>query len=199
MTFNIKSLEEVELEYIKSIAVPGVKPQKQFFLCPVGLVGAGKTTVTKPIAEAFDMVRVSTDELRKLLKEAGHGYEQISNIIFKIITGYIKDGYSIAFDMDCGNPDIKKILEPIAKDINAKIIWVHIDTPEEHIFDKFRKHPPTWLADNPQAMIDNYHRQKEKRIRENIAFDFFYTFDTSRADIKEQIKDCCSKIEAYLG
>ena len=38
-------------EYRKNTVVYKQKPARQFFLCPVGLVGAGKTTVLKPIAE----------------------------------------------------------------------------------------------------------------------------------------------------
>ncbi|MDE1944098.1 MAG: hypothetical protein KGH97_01205 [Patescibacteria group bacterium] len=47
---------------------------RQVFLAPVGRVGAGKTTVVKPLAERLGLVRISSDEIRKLLKERGLGY-----------------------------------------------------------------------------------------------------------------------------
>ncbi len=55
--------------YTSFLKIPEKKPLKQILLCPVGLVGAGKTTVLKPMAEKLNLIRVSTDELREMLKK----------------------------------------------------------------------------------------------------------------------------------
>ncbi len=166
------------------------KPAQQIFFCPVGLVGAGKTTIIKPISERLHLLRLSTDELRKLLKESGHTYEHLKELYYKIVREYTNQGYSIAFDFDCGSKEAKDAISSEAERLGAKVIWVHINTPQDFIFEKFRNHPPSWLADNPQVMIDNYLSQKAKREKENLTFDFIYTFDTSRPDVKEQIEEC---------
>ena len=193
-----KSVEDIEKEFRSSIEIPQDIPKKQFFFCPVGLVGAGKTTVTKPIAKRFGLVRLSSDELRETLKKNGHDYSPIKEIGFKLAREFAQKGFSIAFDMDCGNPEVKESVEKLAEKLHAKIVYVHINTPEEYIFEKFRKHPPSWLADNPKTMIDNYYAQKEKRLKENTPFDYLFTFDTSRPDVNKQIEDCIKKIEDVL-
>lgn len=194
-----KSLNDIEKEFRDSLKVPMTKPAKQFFFCPVGLVGAGKTTVTKPISERLGLLRISTDELRKLLKENGYDYSSVKSIGFKVMTEFITAGYSISFDLDCGNPVTKKFIEDSALQSGANIFWVHVTAPSEFIFEKFRNHPPSWLANDPQIMINNYLAQKETREKENTSFDFFYEFDTSRSDLAEQIKDCGNKIAESLG
>src|SRR5262245_50203908 len=50
-----------------SLVLPKESPINQFFLCPIGLVGAGKTTVLTPLAKELSLVSISGDEIRKLL------------------------------------------------------------------------------------------------------------------------------------
>jgi len=183
-----RSLREIENDFRKSLYIPVGKPPQQIFFCPVGLVGAGKTTVTKPISDALGLVRISSDELRKRLKENGHTYESVKEIGKRVATDFINEGYSIAFDMDCGNTEVKSLIDAIIKEKGITALWVHVDSPEEYIFEKFRDHSPSWLADNPRSMIDNYKTQKKKREEEETAFDFFFTFDTSKSDIDRQIE-----------
>ena len=183
-----KSLDEVQQQFKDEIFIPETRPLRQFFFCPVGLVGAGKTTITKPIAKHFGLVRVSSDEFRKLLKKNGHSYEKLRPRLKEVAKELIKEGYSIAFDMDCGNPETKGFIEQASEERNIPIFWVHIDTPEEFIFEKFKKHPPSWLTSDPQKMIDNYKAQKKLRAKQNTHFDFIYTFDTSRGDVNQQIQ-----------
>ncbi len=194
-----KSLEDIEKDFRSSIEIPKSISQKQFFFCPVGLVGAGKTTVTKPISERLGLVRISSDELRKMLKENGHDYSPVKQIGLKLAQEFAQKGLSIAFDMDCGNPEVKEFVEKLAEKLHAKVVYVHINTPKEYIFEKFRRHPPSWLAENPEDMINNYYAQKEKRTKENTPFDYLFTFDTSRPDLNKQIDDCIKKIESVNG
>ena len=62
----------------KNIVIPEPKGEK-FLLCPVGIIGAGKTTVVKPLAEKLGLVRISNDEIRKTLKEAEYDLEYARN------------------------------------------------------------------------------------------------------------------------
>ncbi len=194
-----KDLKDIESEFTSSISIPNHKPKKQFFLCPVGLVGAGKTTVTRPISERFDSVQISSDELRKLLNKSGYDYSAVKEVIFNVIREFSAKGYSITFDMDCSNPQVKNFIDELTSASAVEALFLHITAPEEFIFEKFRKHPPTWLADNPQTMIDNYLAQKEARAKENTKFDFIFTFDTSKEDLPDQIEYCCKRIEAHLN
>ena len=76
-----KSLDEIKHEFVKNLEIPSLIPQKQFFFCPVGLVGVGKSTVTKPISKRFNLLRISSDELRKLLLDNGFDYSPLKTCI----------------------------------------------------------------------------------------------------------------------
>lgn len=180
-------ISKVKKEYQESLAIPNFKRVKQVSLCPVGLVGAGKTTITKPISKRLGLVRVSTDEIRKLLKENGQNYDPVKDIATSIIEGLVQNGHSIAFDMDCGNPLIKEFTEKLAEEFKIKVYWVQVNPPEEFILNKLRHHPPSWLASDPEVMVKNYFDQKEKRLKEGTHFDFDFVFDTSRPDLDQQI------------
>lgn len=64
-------------EYEAELDIPIQPKRKQFILCPVGIVGAGKTTVMKPLSERLSLVRISGDEIRKILKEHGQAYDAV--------------------------------------------------------------------------------------------------------------------------
>jgi predicted kinase len=196
-----KNLEDIRDDFIKNLEIPLEIPQKQFFFCPVGLVGVGKSTVTKPISKRFNLLRLSSDEIRKLLLENGYDYGPVKDIGFDVVRKFVKKGYSISFDMDCGNPTVKTTVEDLAREYGIKVIWVHINPPEEYVFEKFRNFPIelSWLAPGqPQVMIDNYLAQKERRMQEHTSFDFIYTFDTSKKNISEQIEECSRLISENI-
>jgi shikimate kinase len=192
-----KDIEIIKDKYLKNIVFPKNKPKKQLFFCPVGLIGAGKTSITRPISEKLSLVILSSDGLRKILKKDGYDFSLLKKIGFEIATTLASKGFSVSFDMDCGNPEVKKFVEELSEKLNARIIWVNINTPEEYILKGFVKDADyrSWLTDNPQGMIENYFAQKEKRFKENTKFIFDYVFDASK-DIKKQIEDFLRYYEA---
>ncbi len=97
--------------YRTSLQVGPVQTGRQFFLCPVGLVGAGKTTVIKPLSERLSLVRISHDEVRQMLKARGLGYQFLMDIVQPLARELAGEGYRIAFDADCGNPQTKNFRE----------------------------------------------------------------------------------------
>src|SRR3989344_7504565 len=99
----------IRKKYQKQLMLPPIDkvPVKQFFLCPVGLVGSGKSTVMKPLSEMLSLVRVSSDEIRKILKEWRVDYGELLEIVQPLAEELALQGFSIAFDADCGNPKTK--------------------------------------------------------------------------------------------
>lgn len=182
--------------YIEQLDIPDQIPNLQFFLCPIGLVGAGKTTVTKPLAEHFHLVRVSTDEIRKLLKEQGYNHIKTAELAYSIIGDFAKKGYSIAVDADCAGNNVASTVMQAAKAIGAKIAWIHINPPEDFILQKLRNFKHTWLFKDADEAIASYYRRKP--LHENLDYPFLYTFDTSRPDISRQLDDAIGIIEAFL-
>ena len=82
-------LDEVMEEYEKTLVVPNHKSSPQWMLMPVGLVGSGKTTIVKPLAEHFGLIRISTDEVREQLKRRGYSYEGAREITHELQKKYL--------------------------------------------------------------------------------------------------------------
>ena len=182
--------------YRESIDTPNVKPPMQFLLCPVGIVGAGKTTVVKPLAEKLSMVRISGDEIRRLLKENGFNYNQIRSISLPLIEEFIEQGYSVVIDSDCASSQTREKIIELEKKYDIQAVWIHINPPEEFIINKLKNFKHTWLFDSADEAIENYYSRKP--LHENLRLPFMCEIDTSRQDLKDQVNDCRKKIEKFL-
>lgn len=200
MKLDAEDLLLIRKEYQKQLALPSVNkvPEKQFFLCPVGLVGAGKSTVMNPLSEMLSLVRISSDDIREIMKERNMGYEQLMEIVQPLAEELAMQGFSIAFDADCGNPKTKEMILKLAEKVKAKVFWIHINPPEDFILNKLRTYNHTWLFKNGDEAVENYYRQKQKRLEENTHFDFLVSIDTSRSDLADQIKNTASLITKEL-
>ena len=191
------SIEEVKKRFKSSLLIPREKPARQFFLCPIGLVGAGKTTVMKPLCEQLGLLRISNDEFRKLLKEEGYGWDQASAIAMDIATEYARAGYSIGVDADCADRAKRERIEGLASELHIPVLYIHINPPEQFIVDKLMSHEqPTWLFESGEQAVENY--QRRKSLHEGLLLPYIYTFDTSRVDLGEQIAKGVEKIRASL-
>ena len=128
-----KEMKKIISLYEKTLNIPKKKAKKQFLVCPIGLVGAGKTTVVKPLSEKMSLLRVSSDEIRELLKERGFNYGRVKEMAANIVKKYTQKGFSIAIDADCVTKDSQEYINKIANQAKIKIFWIHINPPEEFI------------------------------------------------------------------
>lgn len=172
-------------KYERQLFIPENPPVKQFILCPVGLVGAGKTTVVKPLSEKLSLVRISGDEIRKILKESGHTYKYVRDIAELLAQKYLDLGHSLCIDSDCVSPRTYRFLNELEKERGIKLVWIHINPPEEFILNKLRNFKYSWLFDNAEQAVENYMRRKN--LHENLTMSFIYTFDPSKNDLTNQI------------
>ena len=91
--------------YEKTLQIPKDKPEKQIMICLVGTVGSGKTTVIKPLSRKLSLLRISTDEIRKLLKENGYRYNNVRKLAYVLAEKYISKGFSVAIDGNCNSEE----------------------------------------------------------------------------------------------
>lgn len=182
-------------EYEKTIEIPKEKG-RQFLLCPIGLVGSGKTTVLKPLAERLGLVRISSDDIRKMLKDKGFDYKSMEYVAFSVADYFIAQGYGIAIDADCARPDKREQLEKLATKTAIPLVWIHINPPEEFIINKLTNYPHTWLFKNAEEAIENYRARKP--LHQNLNFNFTYTFDTSKSNMSEQIAEAVEIIKKII-
>lgn len=187
--------ENISQLYEKQLELPSAKPVRQILLCPVGLVGSGKTTVVKPLSQALSLVRIATDEIRKILKEKGFNYVRTREIAKNLIVKYLKQGFSVAIDADCVGFS-HELINEVSQDPRIKVIWIHINPPESFILNKLRNYKHTWLFKNADDAIHCY--QERKPLHEYLDMPFLYTFDTSRDDLGVQIEGAIEKISKRI-
>lgn len=193
---SAEALEEVKSEYKKSLVIPDTKLKPQFLLCPVGIVGAGKSTVVLPLADTLSMVRISGDEIRKVLQEKGFNWKKIRTIASELIEEYVVLGYRVAIDSDCAGPETRKKIQEIVDTYAIPAVWIHIHPPEEFIINKLRKYNHTWLYEDADQAIENYYARKS--LHEHLDIPFSYTFDTSKNNLTTQISECVEIIEKTI-
>lgn len=192
---NNKDLPDTDFQHIKNsfisqLIIPQEKPPEQFLLCPVGLVGAGKSTVTIPLAKKLNLVRISHDEIRKILKENDFNYNRSKQIAAEVISDFLKNGYSVAIDANCGAIETFDRIKKLKDEYSLKIIWVHINPPEEFIVNKLRKFNHSWLFSTGEEAVRGYFEYKNKYgDGTNLGINFLYVFDTSKPNIHEQIEE----------
>lgn len=184
--------EKILKEYERNLEIPDSKPEKQFIICPVGVVGSGKTTVIKPLSKELYLLRISTDEIRELLRENGYGYDAARELAYMAIDKYLGKGFSIAIDGDCSSKEAKGKIKNFQEKYKVKIFWVHINPPEDFIIHKLKNYKHTWLFKDAEQAISNFKKSKAKH--QNLDFPFIYTFDTSRDNLEKQIKEAVSII-----
>lgn len=180
-------LAELITDYEKTLTLPDVIRKPQLLVCPVGLVGAGKSTVIKPLSEKLGLVRISTDEIRHLLQDRGFTFALVEQIGLFLLKKNLLFGYSVALDADCAGSAHRFILQVPEKFPKVKVVWLHVNPPEEFILNKLKKFKHTWLFKDAEEAIANYYRRKP--LHEHLDMPFLYTFDTSRPDLGRQIDE----------
>lgn len=190
-------LEKVQVEYEKTLVIPDHRPSPQWMLMPVGVVGAGKTTVVKPLAERLGLIRISTDEVRERLKQHGYSYEGARDIAHALSTKYLGLGYSIAVD---GNAGSKSGLEYNKKNAETfpqvRQVFIHIDPPDEYIVNKLRNYQHTWLFKDAEHAIESFYKNKQEFVIPDLPF--VYTFNPSGDNLPMQLEAGVRAIEERL-
>jgi predicted kinase len=160
--------------------------QNKFFICPVGVVGSGKTTVLRMLEQELRFVRVSGDEIRELL----HSNNADPGVAWQIgaytVDYYVQKGLNIAHDTDCATEATRDNISSLAESEGYQLFWVRIVAPESFILSKLRNHEPSYLFRNSDEAIARYY-ERMKLHRDLPDMDYLATVDTSRADLDDQV------------
>ena len=191
-------LEEIAKEYEQSLIIPPSKNNPQWMLMPVGLIGAGKTTVLKPLSERLGLIRLSSDEVRQKLKERGCSYEGCRDIILQLSKKYLALGYSLAIDANTGSRmGIEYNQKTATAFPNVRQVFIDVNPPEEFITSKLRNYKHTWLFSSGEQAVQHFYDNKKNFSRPNRPF--VYQFDPSRDDLTVQINETVIAINKLLG
>lgn len=188
--------EEIAALYDKKLVLPSIKPSPQFYLVPVGLVGAGKTTVLKPLSSHLNLLRISGDEIRKIIKEIDGPLDKAWEVGRFLVEKYTKQGYSIAHDTDGATPRTQAAIKESSARYKIKVIWIYINPPEQFILNKLRSTKPDFLYESVDEAVADYFRRKP--MHEDLNIDFTYEFDTSKPNLEVQIGEAIRAIQLKL-
>ena len=183
-----KELSDAQMEkimdlYINSIEIPEIKNESLVLLCPVGLVGAGKTTIITPICRKLNLVRISTDEIRKILQERGFNFVRTIELALKIIDHFLEKGKSVCIDADCISPRAQNYVKKTQREYNTLPVWIHINPPEEFIINKLRNYDHDWLFRDADHAISEYQRRKPLHEEHLQDIKFYFEFDSSKSNL----------------
>jgi len=188
-------LKAIADEYYTSLSrSPEAQQKPQFCLCVIGLVGAGKSTVLRKIANHLPIIRVSGDEVRKMIYEKGLpevSAEILAEMNAITVSRLVGEGYRFAYDNDFAHPDIRSIMLAERQKSSVPVFWIRVSPPEQFILNKLRAHPqPTHLFKSTDEAITRYYQRKElhtAQAAELARLPYLYTFDTSAPDLDEQV------------
>jgi len=190
-------LEEIAREYEQTLVIPDTKSSPQWMLLSVGLIGSGKTTTVKPLAEHFGLMRICTDDIRERLKLHGYSFEGARDVAYELTKKYLELGYSLAIDANAGgktgleyNRKVKEAFPQIRQ------IFIHINTPEELIIKQIRNRKNSLIFRDAEEAIERFHFHKQNFTLPDLPY--VYTFDPSRDDFPEQLAQCIGAIERRL-
>lgn len=190
-------LEEVAKEYEGTLTPPAKKPSPQWMLMPVGLIGAGKTTIVKPLAKRLGLIRISTDDIREKLKLRGYSYEGCRDIVQELTRKYLNLGHSIALDANTGSKIGLTYNQKTAELFpNVRQLFIHINPPEEFIINKLNNYSHTWLFKDAEHAVKSFSSNQKGFTPPDVHF--VYTFDPSRNDLPEQLRQGALAIEREL-
>lgn len=190
-------IEKIISLYDAQLVIPKNKTPVPFILCPVGQVGAGKTTITKPLAEQFSLVRISSDEIRTILKEGQYDYiqEEIRVIEFTLLRKYLELGHGVAYDTNCSTK--RPIIDKLQEKFDIPVIWLHINPPEEFIVNKLKNFKHTFLFKDADQAVNTYF--KDKISLDDFDRAFLCVFDTSKENLDLQITEANKLIKESLN
>lgn len=183
--------------YEQNLYIPQQKPVPQFYVIPVGLVGSGKTTILKPLARRLQLLRISGDEIRRVIKENDGDLADTWEIGHRLVHKYAAQGYSIAHDTDGATPKTQEAIARQAEQYNVKVVWLHVKPPEKFILDKLKNHPPSWLYGGPDEALANYYARKP--LHQKLGMEFSYVFDTSADNLEQQLAEAEDIIRKHVG
>lgn len=197
--FKMKpEISNIVSEYERGLYIPDVKPQTQYILCPVGLIGSGKTTVLKLLSKELWLVRLSSDDVGQALHDENliPASNDMAEIMEGLFENYLSKGYSIAADMDCASASSQEFLVELKLKHNLPLIWIHINPPEDFILEIGLNNKPSWMFESKDAAVESY--KKRKNLHKDFNAPFVYIFDTSLPNLPAQVIEASKLIKQYL-
>lgn len=166
-------------------------------LACTGLVAAGKSTVTAPLAETIGAVQVSSDHIREMFFKAGYNFKEVRPFIARLLDRLAEQKYNIYLDFNISTNI--KILDKLTR-LGFKVYIIHANPPEEFIKEKIlsgsMKHELTFFAKDAhvyESML-GWKEEHEANLPElKRRYGIWSEVDTSRDDLQEVMNKLLEK------
>ncbi|MCA9325201.1 NUDIX domain-containing protein [Candidatus Saccharibacteria bacterium] len=126
--------DELFAQYIEGQTSGKPKSQKQpVVLACTGVVAAGKSTITAPLAEAIEAVTVSSDKIRELFFVSGCNFKEVRPFMRRVIDMLAAKRYNIFldFNISTNTPILDQLLEK-----GYKTYITHANPPADFVQNK---------------------------------------------------------------
>lgn len=194
-------VKELATEFYDQLDKPETtKSKPQFCICPIGLVGTGKTTVLKKICAQLRAIRVSADEVRSMLYTKGLPFDDAMYVTHEVCVRLKQEGYNIAHDGDFAAPVSRELLGQVDQELGITELWIRVQAPEDVTLKNIKARGPGILFRDIDHAVSLHQRRKELHAAPEIdELPFMYTFDTSRPGIDDQVAEFVRLAQARLG
>ncbi len=128
-----EQVSQMVQDFLSRLSLPETKADKLFIVATIGLVGSGRTTVARILAEKLNgAVLVQANSARFLLKEAGLPWgENVRQVLKGVATDLLKRDYGIVFDGNASDAEDRDNIEEIAEKTGARVFYVRINIEPE--------------------------------------------------------------------
>ena len=109
-------------------------------ICLIGPVGSGKSYVAARLARALGAVHVRTDEFRVALRKEEKSFSVAPRLASRARDRALAEGKSVIMDFDAILPRRQKECRAVARKYGTPCYVICIETPEEVIIRRARRH-----------------------------------------------------------
>lgn len=187
------SNEEVLERYLNTIAV-SPRARRPFVVGMVGLVGSGKSTVAKALAEELGVIVTSNDAIRRFMNTLGFEGDSPNQPLLQFVaegtTKYLAS-HKVSHIID---NDLLKFVQVARENIESQgmdFYLVEVTCPEALILERLAQRSQRLtegIADNDSRVGEAEYRRRKQIHAETPHPRFDFTFDTSKG-LDMQIKD----------
>ena len=165
-----------------------------FVIYFIGMIGSGKSTTAKFFSAEYNLVRVSTDEIRDFLQDHYYSRERSFDVAEIVTEKLLQKGFGVCLDADLVDQYFQDHVIALCKRAGVQAILLHIQTPEAVILKRLQADNVDRIYKGEMA-INDYMGRKHKF--ENLNIQPVAVIDGS-GNFEEQMKRTVQAIDAKL-
>lgn len=136
----------------------------------VGLIGSGKTTTARMLADGVDAKFIHGDTVRLMLREAGEGYEGTRKVVETVAEAFALSGTSVVIDTDHVDYEKRVALQDALSETNARVLFVRCTADPDVQFSRIRnadyRTPNIFTVAAPESTSIASDAEVDVRLRE---------------------------------